>query len=95
MTTRDEEERRKRKLAKRAHLSVAKEGPKESRALPAPQENEARLVTIVVYRDHLARMVRLAKWGHRAQLVLQVLGYLLFSFALMWGLLFTLRAFLR
>jgi hypothetical protein len=98
MTTRDEEKKRRRKLAKRAHLQLLSRGLKETRARVAQsglEENQDDLVTIVIRRVHLARMVHLAEWGHRARQGLQGLAWLLFSFALVWGLLATLRAFLR
>lgn len=100
MTTRDEEEKKKRMREKRRHLRVyqglGEKGVNQDLPVPpASEEKQAQWVQLVVSRDQLVRMVRLARWGLWARRAVQAALWLLCGFVLAWGLLAILRAFQR
>lgn len=86
MTTRDEYEKRKKELLRRAHLRVY-QGLSEKPEPQAPKETVESPVLLVISRDQLGQLVRLAQWGRKARLALQAAVWSLCSFALIVGLL--------
>lgn len=92
VTTRDEEEKKKRAREKRQHLRLFR-GREERPDLPGNEAQREKTVLLALSRDQLARLVRLAQWGLWARQVLLALLYLLCSSALVVGLLAILRAF--